>query len=81
MKAYVHGILASLSQLLNAVCGGHPNMTLSARAYLEREKPCWAFIEKSINTLFFWQHDHCFWSWQQDVRFCAGLDSLKDGDV
>lgn len=81
MKAYIYGIAASLSQLLNAICGGHPNMTLSARAHFEREKPAWAFIERCINTLFFWQHDHCYWSWQQDIGFCARLDELKDSDA
>lgn len=51
-------VLIALDQLANAVCGGWADETLSSRAY--RESPR---AEKFINTLFFWDKDHCYESY------------------
>jgi len=51
-------VLIALDQLANAVCGGWADETLSSRAY--RESPR---VEKFINTLFFWDKDHCYESY------------------
>lgn len=50
--------LIALDQLANAICGGWADETLSSRAY--RESPR---VEKFINTLFFWDRDHCYESY------------------
>lgn len=50
--------LIALDQLANAICGGWADETLSSRAY--RESPR---VEKFINTLFFWDKDHCYESY------------------
>lgn len=50
--------LIALDQLANAICGGWADETLSSRAY--RESPR---AEKFINTLFFWDKDHCYESY------------------
>lgn len=51
-------VLIALDQLANAVCNGWADETLSSRAY--RESPR---AEKFINTLFFWDKDHCYESY------------------
>jgi hypothetical protein len=51
-------VLIALDQLANAICGGWADETLSSRAY--RESPR---AEKFINTLFFWDKDHCYESY------------------
>lgn len=50
--------LIALDQLANAIGGGWADETLSSRAY--RESPR---VEKFINTLFFWDKDHCYESY------------------
>lgn len=67
MNAYIWNILEAVSQLLHAMLGGNPNITLSAKAYLRREASPWTY--RAINTLFFWQDDHCRDSWVSDINF------------
>lgn len=66
---YIKNIGTALSQLLNAIVGGNPNMTLSARAYCED----WKVAERIINKIFFMEEDHCHKSWLRDVEFCVNL--------
>ena len=63
---YVWNIAAALSQLLNAVVFfGDCNETLSGRCY--REQRWWAV--KLIDTLFFFQQEHCLNSHLADRIF------------
>jgi hypothetical protein len=63
---WIVNIAACLSQLLNAaVFFGDPNETLSGRCYRERRK----IPEAMINTLFFFQPDHCLQSHLADHMF------------
>lgn len=58
MFQYVKNLLIALDQLLNTILGGHPDETLSSRAYhLRRKGDFWA--SNIINGIFFWQRDHC----------------------
>lgn len=57
---YLHQLLVALDQLLNALLGGWADETLSARAWRQRDtKRRWAVLVRVINTLFFWQNNHC----------------------
>lgn len=67
MKDYLWNILEALSQLLNAVLGGNPNITVSANAYLKRDKNPLSY--RLINKIFWWQEDHCKQSWVSDIIF------------
>lgn len=70
MKAYLMNVGEALSQLGHAALfGGNPNITISARSYLNRDKPGWRHAYKWINRLFFLQKDHCRDSWLSDVEF------------
>jgi hypothetical protein len=64
---YLWNLLEAVSQLGNALLGGHPNITMSANAYLRRHH--WPWRYKVLNALFFWQEDHCKLSWESDLAF------------
>lgn len=50
----------ALDQLVNVLAGGHPDETLSARAWRMRAHTrAWRRAYRAINALFFWQADHC----------------------
>lgn len=76
MKAYFINILTSLSQCLNALLGGHPNMTLSARCFYDRNHAVWGRLRYVIDALFWFDPEHCASSWAKDVTFCNGLRTL-----
>jgi hypothetical protein len=67
MKTYLLNIAEAISQLLNALLGGNPNITVSGRAYLNRKRHPLPY--KLINKLFWWQEDHCRDSWVSDITF------------
>lgn len=57
---YFKRVLIGADQLLNAVLGGWPDETLSARAYRQHfDKRRWNAMYRAINILFFTQKDHC----------------------
>lgn len=57
---YYFKVGLAIDQLLNALLGGWPDESLSARAYRwDRDGKCgWPL--RVINHIFFWQIDHCF---------------------
>ena len=74
MSAYIWNVLEWFSQGLNTVLlAGNPNMTVSARCWLSRERTGWALAYRVINRIFFWQADHCRQSYQDDLRFARSI--------
>ena len=68
MKQHLLRVLAWLSQGVNCILlGGHHDVTVSARAYLNRERRGWKIAYRTLNAVFFWQDDHCRDSWLADV--------------
>ena len=69
MKQYLLRVLAWLSQGVNCILlGGHHDVTVSARAYLNRKRSRgWYAAYRALNAVFFWQDDHCRDSWLADV--------------
>lgn len=79
--ARVTRIAAALSELCNAIIGGHNNETLSGRAYRRRNKSKrGALAYKWINRVFFWQKDHCFQSHLDDRIWCKEFLKLIEQD-
>lgn len=76
MKQYILNVLAAISQIVNALLGGHPNMTLSARCYRERDRLVWGALRLIINAVFWFDEDHCYSSWVKDTEFCNGIKTL-----
>lgn len=53
-------ILIAIDQLVNAICGGWADETISSVAWRKRgECKQWELLRCAIDTLFFWQKDHC----------------------
>lgn len=57
-STYLSKCLVAIDQLANAVAGGHPDETLSARAHRAHMsgRSGW---RNAFNAIFFWQKDHC----------------------
>ncbi len=59
LRNYSNNVLIAVSRLLNAILGGNPSLTLSARAGLHYRKGQWRQRRRLINILFWLQDDHC----------------------
>ena len=74
MGDWIGGIAAWLSQGINCwILRGSPDMTVSARCYINRDKPKWARAYRIINRVFFWQDDHCKSSFRSDVMYAIAV--------
>lgn len=61
---------ALVSQAINwGLLGGHHDQTVSARAYVQRHEPPWWAVYMTLNTIYFWQEDHCRASHDEDLAF------------
>ena len=70
MRDWIGGVAAWLSQGINcAVLKGSPDMTVSARCYVYRDKAYWRIAYVVINRIVFWQKDHCKLSFQSDIVY------------
>lgn len=74
-------ILIAIDQLLNALLGGAPDETLSSRAHRAREagKPGWRHVARIIDTLLWFDREHCRTSYEAECArrhlpraFCDG---------
>jgi hypothetical protein len=67
---YLLNILVLLSQIINTVfLFGDADMTVSARCYINRDKKSWGRAYKIINTVFFFQENHCRSSFAADIKY------------
>ena len=80
MKQYLLRVLAWLSQGVNCILlGGHHDVTVSARAYLNRERSrVWYAAYRTLNAVFFWQDDHCRDSWLADVIWAKEILEFEE---
>jgi hypothetical protein len=60
----------AFDQLLNTMLGGYADETLSARAWRteQDEKLFGKFFRPLIDTIFFFDPDHCFYSYISEKR-------------
>jgi len=69
-KSYGLRVLIAIDQLLNVVVlNGYEDHTISGRVgyhAFTTNKKRWLMAEKAINTVFFFQPDHCFNSIEWD---------------
>lgn len=50
----------AIDQLVNTICGGWADETISSVAWRKRQEgKGWAILRRVIDTLFFWQDNHC----------------------
>jgi hypothetical protein len=78
--AWFLNVLIGLDQLVNTVLAGEPDETLSSRAHRMREKgqPVWGWTARAINTLFFWQADHCREAFESEQRRLQQPPALRN---
>lgn len=60
-------VAIAFDQLCNALCGGMPDETLSARAEREHREGLRSWPRKIVNAIFFWQEDHCRTSFESEL--------------
>lgn len=62
---YFRHVLIAADRLVNTIFGGRVGETLSSRAYREQWK-----IRPLIDTVFFWEVNHCeeSYKWDRDNR-------------
>lgn len=65
---YARRVLIAFDQMVNAVLGGHPDETLSARAYRkELTSRRWAIARKVIDAIFLpLEREHCRLSFESE---------------
>ena len=58
----------AVDQLINTFFGGWADETISSVAWRKRhEGKGWAFLRALIDTLFFWQDNHCRSAWESEL--------------
>lgn len=77
--SYLIRLSTAISQMGNALIGGNPNRTISARCYLNRDKRGWRQAYKVINIVYFWQSNHCKESHNADIQFAREVLSYDAG--
>ena len=78
MKIWLLRVAAWISQTANLfLLAGHHDQTISARCYVNRHKPGWRTGYKLVNSIFFWQDDHCHSSHLRDVEFAIQVIAKK----
>lgn len=68
MANYIEQVLVAIDQLGNALLGGWADETLSSRSHRQNSKLRWHIMEKIINTLFFFQKDHCRKAYESEIH-------------
>ena len=74
VAAYAKSVGIAADQLINAVLGGRPSETLSVRAYrlgVLDGRIGWRSVVWFINTLFWWQKNHCRGAYAAAVNRCT----------
>ena len=66
---YITNVLIGFDQFINTIFLGFPDETLSSRAWRCKDaNSFWKFMRKLIDTLFFWQKDHCYYSYVAEIE-------------
>ena len=79
LKQYIINLLVAFDQSINVLFSGQPDETISSRAWRCKDaNSFWGFMKKLIDTLFFWQKDHCYHSFIAKIeRYQAATEVLK----
>lgn len=64
---YVLQVLLAIDQLFNAILGGWADESISSRSWRCRfDSAFWAVMNVLIDTLFFWQPNHCMQAYESE---------------
>lgn len=64
---YFTGILIAIDQLINAILGGPPDETISARAWRNRSTLLGKYLVVLIDKIFWFDPSHCETSFESEV--------------
>jgi hypothetical protein len=78
MSGYLRNVAVSCSQLLNALLGGDPDMTVSASAHVRSMLGGSDRARAVIDAVFFFEKDHCRQSFERDVAFATKVRDLQE---
>ena len=80
MKAWALNVAIAADQLVNAVCAGAPDETLSSRAHRMRAKGhrWWGWTAAAIDRLFFFDPNHCERAFQSEQRRTQQPPALRN---
>lgn len=78
---YYHKVGLALDQLLNAILGGYPDESLSARAYRWDRDGKRKWPKKIINLIFCWMRDHCYSAWHCEKELRHMPPEYREGKV
>lgn len=68
-RRYLFQVAVALDQVANTLLGGWADETLSSRAWRQHtKKKRWAVARLAIDTIFFWQHNHCQDAYESELR-------------
>ena len=82
IKNYMRNIAIAADQLANAMIAGSPDETVSSRVYrgavlAVHPNRAARMASRTINTLFFWQEDHCRAAYLREKQRAHLPDGLK----
>ena len=77
MTTYLHNLAVSLSQFANTLLGGHPDMTISAAAWVRSQTGQGDRVRAAMDALFWWEAEHCRESFLRDVQFASRVFNLQ----
>ncbi len=66
---YLKKVSIALDQLLNALCHGWPDETLSSRAWRWHVAGVRSWPMRVINIIFCWEEHHCQASYESERRY------------
>lgn len=71
--AYMARVAIGFDQFCNAILGGSPDETFSARCWRLRARQPWKTLRVLVDVLFFWQWraalgGHCRQAWQSEME-------------
>jgi len=80
MKQYLLYNAIAVDQLCNALLGGSPDETLSSRAYRteQQNKIFGRFFRPLIDTLFWFDRNHCYTSYLAEIDRLQLPDNMQD---
>ena len=69
MSRRLDQIPIAIDQLVNTICGGWADETISSVAWRKRQEgKGWAILRRVIDTLFFWQENHCQTAYESEKK-------------
>lgn len=79
LSKYITNVLIGFDQFINVLFLGQPDETISSRAWRCKDvSSFWRFMRKFIDLLFFFQPQHCFKAYLEELnRKQIQLEILK----